>query len=72
MPGEEDHKRDEGARTKAATAGTVDRSGKIGGELKFQKNSAFLKEREVIWDEMFAKQVEVYKGKLRLIKRAYK
>ena len=35
MPGEEDHKRDEGARTKAATAGTVDRAGKIGGELKF-------------------------------------
>tara|TARA_B110000285_G_C15032193_1_gene567362 strand:- start:865 stop:969 length:105 start_codon:yes stop_codon:yes gene_type:complete len=34
MPGEEDHKRDEGARTKAATAGTVD-NGKIGGELKF-------------------------------------
>ena len=35
MPGEEDHKRDEGARAKAATAGTVDKAGKIGGELKF-------------------------------------
>jgi len=64
MPGEEDHKRDEGARTKAATAGTVDKAGKIGGELKFQKNSAFLQERVTIWDEMYAKQVEVYKGKL--------
>jgi len=35
MPGEEDHKRDEGARTHAATAGTVQEKGKIGGELKF-------------------------------------
>jgi len=30
--------------------------------LKFTKNSAFLKERVEIWDEMYAKQVEVYKG----------
>ena len=35
MPGEEDHKRDEGARTKAATAGTVQKHGKLGGQLKF-------------------------------------
>jgi len=63
MPGEEDHKRDEGARTKAATAGTVVKQGKLGGELKFTKNSAFLKERVEVWDEMFAKQTEVYKGK---------
>jgi threonyl-tRNA synthetase len=62
MPGEEDHKRDEGARTKAATAGAAAGSGKLGGALKFHKNSPFLNERAAIWDELFAKQVEVYKG----------
>ncbi len=31
----EEHKRTEGARTKASTAGTVQGSGKIGGEWKF-------------------------------------
>ena len=72
MPGEEDHKRDEGARTKAATAGTVAGSGKLGGELKFHKNSPFLKDRVAIWDEMYAKQAEVYKGKSAFLKRAYR
>lgn len=64
MPGEEDHKREEGARTKAATAGTVQKQGKLGGQLKFQKDSPFLKERVAIWDQYYAKQEDVYKGKL--------
>lgn len=59
---EEEHKRSEGVRTKAATAGTVTQVGKIGGEWKFQKQPAFLAERIAVWDELNAKQVEVYKG----------
>lgn len=40
MPGETDHKRDEGARTKAMTAGTAKQDGKLGGaDIKFQKNA---------------------------------
>lgn len=35
MPGEEDHKREEGTRTKAMTAGSVEKHGKIGGDHKF-------------------------------------
>ena len=72
MPGETDHKREEGARTKAATAGTAMQAGRLGREMKFQKNAGFLKDRVVIWDEMFAKQVEVYKGKCIVNKRALK
>lgn len=63
MSAVEEHKRQDGARTKAATAGTVASKGKIGGELKFHKNSPFLKERLAIWDDMYKKQEEVYKGK---------
>lgn len=58
----EEHKRQEGARTKAVTAGTV-QDGKVGGDWKFQKDPVFLKERLAIWDELHAKQEEVYKGK---------
>jgi len=59
----EDHSRQEGARTKAATSGAVVQAGKIGKEWKFQKDPAFLKERLAVWDELYAKQEEVYKGK---------
>jgi len=59
---QEEHKRAEGARTKAATSGQVEQ-GKVGGEWKFQKGPGFLKERLAVWDELIAKQVEVYKGK---------
>jgi|DEB0MinimDraft_12_1074336.scaffolds.fasta_scaffold06651_2 hypothetical protein len=40
----EEHKRLEGARTKAATAGTV-KDGKLGGDWKFTKKPLFLEER---------------------------
>jgi len=63
----EEHKRQEGARTKAATSGTVKKDGKIGGEWKFQKGPQFLKDRLAIWDDLYAKQKEVYAGKCALL-----
>jgi hypothetical protein len=54
----EEHKRQDGARTKASTAGTVQgKNIKIGGEWKFQKNPTFLKERMAIWDKLYEIQV---------------
>ena len=38
----EEHKRQEGARTKAVTAGTVKDDKHLGGEWKFNKNPPFL------------------------------
>ena len=64
----EEHKRQDGARTKAATAGSIkDSNVKIGGEWKFQKNPAFLKERLAVWDELYAKQTTVYDGKYNIL-----
>ena len=63
MPAEE-HKRQEGARTKASTAGQVADQGRIGGEWKFQKAPKFLEDRLKVWDELFEKQTKVYAGKL--------
>lgn len=60
---QEEHKRVDGARTKATTAGTVADQGKIGGDWKFQKDPQFLKDRLAVWDELYAKQTDVYKGK---------
>lgn len=58
-----DHKREDGARTKAATAGTIaDSDVKIGGDWKFQKQPPFLKERMAIWDELYAAQETKIKG----------
>lgn len=54
MPGEE-HGRQDGARTKAATAGTAAGKGKLGGPLKFAKGSQFLQDRVEIWDELYKK-----------------
>lgn len=63
-------KRVEGARTKAATTGSVGTVAniKIGGEWKFSKKPAYIKERIVIWDELFAAQNKKYEGKF-LIKK---
>jgi len=58
----EEHKRQEGARTKAATAGTV-QDGKVGGEWHFQKKPQFLADRLVYWNELYEKQTQVYAGK---------
>jgi hypothetical protein len=41
-----DHKREDGARTKVATTGIIkDENVKIGGEWKFAKAPAYIKER---------------------------
>ena len=61
----EDHKRQEGARTKAATAGQVQDTGdvRIGGEWAFQKQPTFLRDRLAVWDRLYALQEQVYEGK---------
>lgn len=53
----EDHKRQEGARTKASTAGEIKetKNVKIGGEWKFVKNPEFLKKRVEIWTSLYEK-----------------
>lgn len=59
-----DHKREDGARTKVATTGTVKQENvKIGGEWKFQKNPAYIKERQAVWEELYAAQEKKYAGK---------
>ena len=59
----EEHKRQDGARTKAATAGTVKDDKHLGGEWKFSKTPQFLKDRVDIWEELFSAQKKVYEGK---------
>ena len=61
----EAHKRTDGARTKAATKGQVGDAAnqKIGGEWKFQKNAAFLKERVDMWKELHEIQQKKIAGK---------
>ena len=61
----EAHKRTDGARTKAATKGQIKETEgvKIGGDWKFQKNPAFLKERVGIWTELYEAQKKVIAGK---------
>jgi hypothetical protein len=54
------HKRTVGKRLKEGTAHTVQGEEKIGGELKFQKNPAFLAERKKIFDELYEAQQKKY------------
>ena len=64
MSSDHEHKRQDGARTKAATAVlVVVENIRIGGEWKFQKKPAFLAERLAVWDQLYEKQVKVYDGK---------
>jgi len=63
MSTQEEHKRTEGARTKAATAGAVLHEGRIGGDWKFQKSPAYLAARLAVWDELYKAQEQVYQGK---------
>jgi hypothetical protein len=49
--GESKHARIDGKRTKAATGESV-KDGKLGGEWKFQKNPAFLKDRVKYFDAL--------------------
>ena len=63
-------KRVEGARTKASTAGSVGTVAniKIGGEWKFQKKPAYIKDRMAVWEELYAVQLKNYESKLIIIK----
>jgi hypothetical protein len=58
-----EHKRQDGKRLKEGTgpsvAGDVH---KIGTELKFQKNPAFIQERKQVFDELIAVQQKKYAG----------
>ena len=56
------NQRQEGARTKAATAGTVKDEKKIGGEHKFETNPKWLDNRVSIWNELYDKQQKVYES----------
>ena len=53
------HARGDGKRTKAGTDGKV-AGGKIGGEWQFAKAPAFLKSRVAYFDQLLAKQNELY------------
>lgn len=55
MPGGEEQKREDGGRTKAATAGTVAANDNqmIGGDWGFSKKPKFLDDRLAIWNEYF-------------------
>ena len=51
---EEDHKRTENKRLKEGTGKSVqvDENQKIGGDIKMEKNPAFIPERKKIFDEL--------------------
>lgn len=54
-PLQDTHKREEGKRLKAGTGPSVaDGVHKIGGDLKFTKNPAYIPERQKIFEELFA------------------
>jgi len=56
-PSQDTHKREENKRLKAGTGPSIaDDSSKIGGELKFTKNPAYLEPRKKLFDELFAIQ----------------
>jgi len=56
---ESKHARVEGKRTKATTGESV-QDGKLGGEWKFQRNPAFLKDRVQYFDSLLKVQSETY------------
>jgi hypothetical protein len=62
---EEDHKRKEGARLTKASGPSVqaDEGVRIGGDLKMQKNPAYIPERKAVFEELYEAQVNKYKGK---------
>ena len=58
------HKREENKRLKAGTGPSIEeQQAKIGGELRFTKNPAYIKERQTIFEELFATQQKKYEGK---------
>ena len=62
------HKREEGKRLKAGTGPSIaDDSHKIGGDLKFSKNPAFIKERLAVFEQLFQTQQKKYEGNTLLL-----
>ena len=61
----DEHKRTENKRLTTATGPKVaaDENQKIGGDIKMQKNPAFIAERKVVFEELYADQQNKYKGK---------
>lgn len=61
----EDHSRTENKRMTQATGPKVaaDEDQKIGGDIKMAKNPAFIAERKVVFEELYATQQAKYKGK---------
>ena len=61
----EDHSRTENKRMTQATGPKIaaDENQKIGGDIKMAKNPAFIAERKVVFDELYATQQAKYKGK---------
>lgn len=55
---EEEHKRTENKRLKEGTGHSiqVEEGVKIGGDINFQKNPAFIAERKVVFEELIALQ----------------
>jgi hypothetical protein len=61
---EKAHKRTQNKRLKEGTGPSIAQSdAHIGGELKFQKNPAFIADRKKIFDELIEAQNNKYKGK---------
>lgn len=62
---QEEHKRTENKRLKEGTAHSVqvDENVKIGGDLKMQKNPAFIADRKKVFDELIQEQEKKYSRK---------
>ncbi len=54
--------KEEAKRATAATSGSVVSSGKIGAELKCEAHPSFIAERIKLFDQIYAKNVELYKS----------
>lgn len=51
---EDTHKRQEGKRLKEGTGPSIaDESGKIGGDIRFQKDPKYIEERQKFWEQLF-------------------
>lgn len=61
----EDHSRTENKRLTQATGPKVaaDENQKIGGDIKMEKNPAFIAQRKGVFEELIAIQDAKYKGK---------
>ena len=60
-PSQDTHKRTEGKRLKEGTGPSIaGDANKIGGDIKFTKNPAFIQERKQVYDELITVQKAKY------------